>query len=65
MGGHLWAEDGIIFAHLLCEDNTLHIGRDNGALYLLLFPHADRGDQGTDTDARSPRLFTSSIFRQV
>ena len=49
--GHLGAQDRIILAHFLGEYHTLDVGRTDGTLLGIFFPHAHGGQQGADADA--------------
>lgn len=53
-GGHLWAKDRVMFAHLLGKYHPFVIGGLDHAACFLFFPNPQGGNQGTDTDARSP-----------
>ena len=47
---HLWADDRVILAHLFREDDTLVVGRLDGALLMLFLLDADRGQERANTD---------------
>ena len=50
-GRHLRAENGIFFAHLLCENHTFQLRGADLPLFLLLFLFPDGGEERTDADS--------------
>ena len=53
---HLRTEDRVILAHFLGKQHAVHIGGNDGALLMLLFLGAQRGNQRADTDTRRSQI---------
>ncbi len=60
---HLRAEDRIRFAHLFSKYNPFKISGLDLAFFRVLFPHADRCQQGADTDTRRAQVIDLVDFQ--
>ncbi len=48
--GHLGAKDGVILSHFFGKENPVVGAGNHLAAVLLLIPHPEGGNQGTDAD---------------
>ena len=55
-GGHLRADDGVVFPHFFGEQHTLIGTASDGPLFALLLPYLDGGEERTHTDSGSPQI---------
>ena len=63
-GRHLWAQDGIVFAHLLGKRNLGDGGRLYLALIVSLFSYPDSGEKRADTDSGRAQIIYLVDFQR-